>query len=651
MVASAPWLIKANCATVEDLPPSVIPGHLVELEYRDLPGRAPNVRVGLPRFVRDLYHLAPRLLDLLEIAAYVYAADRFVSRGAKDSVEYHAWSRDLTFFVRVRDYAFWARPDIRAKLGELLAFLSGNQRVDFHFQPGHSTPPTSLLDGPDFGLDLGSEPRVILFSGGLDSLTGVLQQLRTTSSRICLVSHQSGAPSIKLTQRALTGALARDYPNRIEHFRFECGLTGERAEEETQRTRFFLYTAIAFVLARSLEQTAVWAFENGVTSLNFPKRQDMQLGRASRTTHPRTISLLSSFFSEVADIAFTVETPFFHLTKADVLVLLKELGGDHLLTSSVSCSKTFKVTTGSTHCGGCSQCVDRRFAVFASALDDLDESRLYSLDFLSQPVPVDESRTTLIDYLVQACRWGRWGLDDFYQKQLNELAQVEGYLGQDSEEAAVKAVWALCARHGQQVIDAVRRMRQAIAYQQQPVAAGAVLTLINDQQHVEELRAMADPTQSEPLLVFFSYSHKDEKLRDKLAEHLRLMERKGLIRSWHDRCISAGTEWEGQISKHLERAGVILLLVSPSFIDSNYCYDVELKRAMERHDKGEALVIPVILRPCAWQEAPFGKLQALPKDGKPVASKDWHNHDTAMLNIAEGIEKAITALRQVGTGS
>lgn len=648
MSAPAPWLIKANCATVGDLPPTETPAHFLELEYRRLPERTPNVRIGLPRFIRDVYHLPPRLQDLLEIAAYVYAADRFIRRGAKDSMEYHSWSRDLTFFVRVRDHNFWNQPATRASLSDLLTFLSGDARMEFNFQPGHSTPPTGLFDGPDFSLEKGHDPRVILFSGGLDSLTGVLQQLHTTQSQLCLVSHQSGSTSIKLTQKGLTRALATDFPNRLEHFRFEAGLTGERAEEETQRTRFFLYTVIAFVLARSLGQNSVWAYENGVTSLNFPKRQDMQRARASRTTHPRTISLLGQFFSAVAETAFKVETPFFHLTKTDVLTLLKDLDGSHLLTSSISCSKTFKAGSGCTHCGGCSQCVDRRFAVSAAGLDDLDEPRLYTLDFLSQAVPADESRTTLTDYMIQACRWARWGLDEFYMRQLNELAQVEDYLDLPSEEDAAQAVFSLCKRHAEQVIQAVAGMRQVITTQQQSVEPGSVLTLVDEQ---EELRTMADPNQSAPLDLFFSYSHKDEKLRDKVAEHLKLMERTGVIRSWHDRRITAGTEWEGQISEHLERARVILLFVSASFITSDYCYDVEMTRAMERHHRGEALVIPVILRPCSWHKAPFGKLQALPKDGKPVTGRDWHNQDTAMQNVAEGIEKAIMALRQVGRGT
>jgi hypothetical protein len=94
---------------------------------------------------------------------------------------------------------------------------------------------------------------------------------------------------------------------------------------------------------------------------------------------------------------------------------------------------------------------------------------------------------------------------------------------------------------------------------------------------------------------------------------------RGVIHDWHDRKITAGSEWKGQIDQHLNTAGVILLLVSADFVNSDYCYDIEMKRALERHDKGEARVIPVILRPVgSWQDALFGKLQALPKDGKPV---------------------------------
>jgi hypothetical protein len=142
--------------------------------------------------------------------------------------------------------------------------------------------------------------------------------------------------------------------------------------------------------------------------------------------------------------------------------------------------------------------------------------------------------------------------------------------------------------------------------------------------------------------VFFSYSHKDEELRDELEKHLSILKRQGVITGWHDRRIGAGREWAGEIDTHLNTADVILLLISSDFLASDYCYDVEMKRAMERHEAGEARVIPVILRPVDWKGAPFGKLQALPTDAKPVT--EWPNRDGAFLNVAQGIRAAVEEL-------
>jgi TIR domain/Effector-associated domain 9 len=139
--------------------------------------------------------------------------------------------------------------------------------------------------------------------------------------------------------------------------------------------------------------------------------------------------------------------------------------------------------------------------------------------------------------------------------------------------------------------------------------------------------------------VFFSYSDKDETLRDELANHLSLMKRQGVIEAWHNRQISAGREWENAIDKNLNAADIILLLVSANFLASDYCYDVEMQRAMERHETGKARVIPIILKPVDWSDAPFSKLKPLPKDGKPVTS--WQDKDEAFLNVAQGIRQVV----------
>ena len=104
----------------------------------------------------------------------------------------------------------------------------------------------------------------------------------------------------------------------------------------------------------------------------------------------------------------------------------------------------------------------------------------------------------------------------------------------------------------------------------------------------------------------------------------------------------AGQQWADQISEHLESARIILLLVSSSFLASDYCYGKEMGRALEKHEAGEATVIPVIVRPCDWHGAPFGKLQSLPRDGKAVTS--WANKDEAWTDVAKGIRRAVEAL-------
>ena len=147
----------------------------------------------------------------------------------------------------------------------------------------------------------------------------------------------------------------------------------------------------------------------------------------------------------------------------------------------------------------------------------------------------------------------------------------------------------------------------------------------------------------EPIELFYSYAHEDELLLGELIKHLSILKRQGVIREWHDRKITAGTEWKGQIDRHLDSAGVILLLVSSDFLASDYCYDVELKRALERHDKRQARVIPVILRPVhGWQDAPFGKLQAAPTDGRAITS--WTNRDEAFADVARHIRSALEGL-------
>jgi hypothetical protein len=137
------------------------------------------------------------------------------------------------------------------------------------------------------------------------------------------------------------------------------------------------------------------------------------------------------------------------------------------------------------------------------------------------------------------------------------------------------------------------------------------------------------------ITLFISYAHNDEELRRQLDKHLAPLQRRKIIDAWHDRKIEAGQRWADEIDEKLNNADIILLLISPDFVASDYCSDIELKKAMKRHAAGESKVVPIILEPCDWKCYDFGQLQAFPKDGKAITL--WSNRNAAFLDVAEGI--------------
>lgn len=146
--------------------------------------------------------------------------------------------------------------------------------------------------------------------------------------------------------------------------------------------------------------------------------------------------------------------------------------------------------------------------------------------------------------------------------------------------------------------------------------------------------------------AFISYSHADDALRAEFDKHLSLLRRQGLIDLWSDQRIPAGGELVPQISAELEAADIIILLISPDFMASDYCYGIEMKRAMQRHHDGTTVVIPIILRPVDWHTAPFGALKAVPRDGKPVTK--WLTLDDAFLDVVQAL-RSLLAPRSTST--
>lgn len=147
------------------------------------------------------------------------------------------------------------------------------------------------------------------------------------------------------------------------------------------------------------------------------------------------------------------------------------------------------------------------------------------------------------------------------------------------------------------------------------------------------------------LTLFYCYAREDKLLREELDVHLSGLKRQYNIKSWSDREIQAGKDWEKEIDTHLDSADLVFLLVSPNFMASDYCYGIETRRALDKHDRGESRVIPIILRPVDWQDAPFNRLQVLPTNALPITR--WEDRDDAFEDVVKGIRLVVKELLMI----
>jgi hypothetical protein len=348
-------------------------------------------------------NLPARLIDFLEIAAYVFSADCATPRGHdwtdNDSTE--PWTRDFSFIVPVREPEFWSAPKVTHALEEALGFLSDDQ-YSFRFLPLRRDRKDhqeyfefgDLKDWPFYGPD-----RVIMFSGGLDSLAGTVEAARAGAGRrLVLVSHRP-VSTLDSRQRTLFAELERQFPDRVMRIPVWINKAESFRRETTQRTRSFLYAALGTLVAGSIQADGVRFYENGILSLNFPIAGEVLRSRASRTSHPGALHLLARICGAVADREFSVDNPYLFKTKTEVVA---SLAGDaaHLIPYTCSCSHLMFKAKAQRHCGTCSQCTDRRFAIEAAGLTAHDPAADYVSDVIIGPVVRFATR-------LSAARWPR----------------------------------------------------------------------------------------------------------------------------------------------------------------------------------------------------------------------------------------------------
>jgi len=454
-----PVVIPVYCGELCDS--NLCNSSVIHILNRNIKDVSANITVGFGKFVHNPENLPPRILDLLQIAAYVFCADRLVYRGERTSINNSAWARSFEFHIPVLDIDFWSNSKVSIKLGEMLKFMTGDRQYKFSFGKATVSPiedeavQLSLFSNEYATIDEADITDVMLFSGGLDSLAGAIQRLNDYPKRkLCLVSHKSNHTTTH-TQDIIVNYLQKNYYNRAIKYGFEChNKKNAPSREETQRTRMFLFSSIAFAICNCYKKEEFFVYENGITSINLPKQVDVINARASRTTHPKTIGLIREFF-RLFDKNFDIKEPYYNQSKADILEVFRTYHEENIISSSVSCSRT-RNKPQTTHCGCCSQCIDRIFASYASSLNEYDV--IYADDFIKH-IPNQETKHRLYNTLRLASAETAIGKNEFLQKYPDELMEVINYWSEDNPDNSLEEIYQLYCRWGDSVLKAAKAMQ------------------------------------------------------------------------------------------------------------------------------------------------------------------------------------------------
>jgi len=366
----------------------------------DVQGEAKNVNLRVDYITRGMLGNVPDLLaDLLEIAAYVFCADQRASRGSDKLKEYgNHWRRDLQFNIPVRCPDVWSDTQVQKELCDTLGFLS-DDAYTFEFTLSENPAEIQEQYFPNLIDAAPSVDEVALFSGGIDSFAGAVNDIVQNNKSLLLVGH-SGATKIRSVQDALIKELKeRGHQRQVSFVPVCVSNIGARTVEHTQRTRSFLFACLGLVIARMAGKDRFTFYENGVVSMNPPVSGDIVGGRATRTTHPRVLRGLERLFSQILERKISIDTPLQWMTKPEVVLLIKDAGMSDLLPVTCSCTRTHMRTTAQPHCGECSQCIDRRFAVLAASMEDYEPASTYRLDLMTADRTGNENLRMALNYV------------------------------------------------------------------------------------------------------------------------------------------------------------------------------------------------------------------------------------------------------------
>lgn len=424
-----------------------------------------NVKLKIENICSKLAQdLEPIAVDLLEVASYVYCADQAVTRGGKTWPQNgKRWVRRFKFNIPVRCPEIWKNESVTDCLQDTLGFLS-DDHYNFEFRSLDKDIPRDTYFDFDEGKPWFKADSVLLFSGGLDSLTGAVSELSHSNRKVALVSHRP-APQIYSRQKQLVNRLASTPKDRsrILHVPVwvnkEPGLT----KDANQRSRSFLYLALGAAVARMLGVDSLKFYENGIVSVNLPISGQVVGGRASRSTHPKVLNRFQKFLSLLYQTNFSVENPFLWKTKSDVVSSLIELDGQELIPLSCSCSHTRRITKVHTHCGVCSQCIERRIATIFNGVEKNDPAYSYGTDLFTGSLNEKLDRSMVISYIEHASILEQAKGGEFFER-FPEALRILDYIGMLTSKAA-QALFDLHQRHGKQVGEVLEKQIRLHAHE------------------------------------------------------------------------------------------------------------------------------------------------------------------------------------------
>lgn len=458
--------------------------NLINFKVNDL---EPNVTIGYEKFVSDPQLLPDRILDLLQIAGMVFCADRMARRGERDSISNRSWARSFFFHIPVLDHEFWRDERVQSALSEALRFMTGDRSYEFDFveaNQGHfeerEYQQISVFSEELYKIPDSENYDVMLFSGGLDSLAGILEELIIKKRNVITISHKSNKTVVH-TQNQLIDKLNQDYKERVFPYGFSCHNKGRASLEETQRTRMFLFSAIAFSICQCFGKHEFYVYENGVTSLNFSVQTDVINARSSRTTHPKTLGLLQKFY-KLFDESFVILAPYYRKTKEDIVKVFQNVDRLDLISSAVSCSSTRNKSSIYSHCGCCSQCIDRRLAIFAADLSEYDTG--YGEDFIHE-IKEQETSQRLYQQMRFASAEEFRTEFDMRKNYGTETQDVIEYWPNDNPEDGLHEIHDLLLRYSDSVIRAAKRIQSKYEDLRMPICDKSFLKIIADREYLK----------------------------------------------------------------------------------------------------------------------------------------------------------------------